>query len=130
MIRFCGLRVKAAVVAPVVVCFLLVSGCSASLSQIRENEPYRIVNSTKAPQDLAKCIELEIRQSDIGSFFVVALEERPDRNYRITLTQAGWSAWADILVQPSDSGAKVEFRRKGWFYFQSAVLEIIDQCAK
>lgn len=114
----------------VLVVFLLLSGCSASLSQIRENEPYHIVTSTKAPQGLAKCIELEARQSGIGSFFVVSLEERPDKTYRITLTQAGWSSWADILIKPTDSGTVVEFRRKGWFYYQSEVLEIIERCAQ
>jgi hypothetical protein len=123
-----------AVMATMVIFFL--SGCSSSLSQIRENEPYRILTSTKSPQGLAKCIEMKIRAETGGGWYgqpvvAVALEEHPNHNYRIGVTLPGVSAIADILVKPTDSGSVVEYRKREWGAGdQSQWLEIIERCAQ
>ena len=124
----CWFGAKMAVVA--VMMILLVSGCSTPLSQIRENEPYHTLTSTKSPRGLAKCIELEARQSQIGAQFAVALEEYPNETYRVAITLPAYTAMADILVKPTNSGSVVEFRKKGWFYLQTQILEIIERSAK
>ena len=108
------------------------SGCAATLSEIRTKEPSYIISSTKTPQELSKCIEFKMR-AELGSAFVVALEEYPINTYRIPLTYPGVSAIADILVKPMDSGSVVEFRLKDW-YLKGTIVpqmeEIIERCAK
>lgn len=127
-----GFGVKPVVVIMVV---LLLSGCTYSLSQIRENEPYRTLTSNKSPQELAKCIEIKIRAETGNTWYAagplaVALEEHPNNTYRIALTFPAYTAVADILVKPKDSGAVLEFRRHHWWAGQSEVLEIIERCAQ
>ena len=107
---------------------LLSSGCSYSLSEIREFKPYYTLTSTKPPQDLAKCIELKMRARRNAD--VVNLEEYPDKTYRVTLTIPAHTAIADILVKPSDSGSVVEFRRRGYLHPQSELQEVMERCAK
>jgi hypothetical protein len=128
-----GLWVNAMVVA--LVGAILSSGCNYSLSQIRENEPYRTLTSTKSTQELAKCIELKIRAETGGEWpgqppTTVVLEEHPNNVYRVALTFPNYTAVADILVKPSDSGAIVEYRRHHWWAGQNQLLEVIERCAK
>lgn len=123
-----GMGAKTAVA--LVVGFLL-SGCLATVSEIRGKEPSRTITSTKTPQELSKCIEFAIREKH-GGPWIVNREEYPNNVYRVVLT-ATMSAIADILVKPTDGGSVVEFRQAygesgdyGWYQ----ILEFIERCAK
>ena len=127
-----GFGVKPVVAIMVV---LLLSGCSYSLSQIRENEPYQTLTSGKPPKELGKCIELTIRAETGGRWLgqpitSIVLEEYPNNVYRVALTFPGYTAVADILVKSTDSGTVVEYRRHHWWAGQTQVLEIIERCAQ
>lgn len=132
------MKVKAAVVALVVA--LLSSGCASTLSGVRGNEPYCTLTSSKAPKELAKCIEFKMR-AELGGGLIVNLEDYPNKTYRVALQQAAdrslplgiaSSALTDILVKPTDSGSVVEVRKWDWssVTFQSKILEMIERCAK
>ena len=112
---------------------LLLCSC-ASLSEIRQREPYRTLTSSKAPKELAKCIELNAR-SEIGTRFnepvySVVLEEHPDQTYHVALTAPPTTAIADVHIKPSESGSTVECRTLGAWLFKGHLWEIIERCGK
>ena len=110
------MKVQRAEVIVVVMLALLMWGCGVSLSQIRQDEPYRTFTSTKHPKEVAKCIEYKIREEEGARWYeskttgTVALEEYPDQSYRIAITIPPYSAIADLLVKPSGRGSVVDYR--------------------
>ena len=116
---------------------LLIGGCTRSLSQIRQYEPYRTFTSNKPPREVAKCIELKIREQKGVRWYKekslnVSLEEHPDQSYRIAITVPP-SAIADILVKPSRNGVVVEYRKHpavGWNFAEERWFDYIEECAR
>lgn len=123
------MRIKMKVVVVLVSC-LLSSGCSYPLSQLRTKEPYRTLISTKSPKDLAKCLDFKLRQSDMGSVSIVALEEYPTNTYHVPLIFRD-VAYVDFLVKPMEGGSVVEFRKLGSLKADLPEIEkILEQCMK
>jgi hypothetical protein len=117
--------VSKAVVAVMVA--ILLSGCNATLPEIRAKEPSYTLTSIKPPQELSKCIEFKMREW--WGRLIVNREEHENNTYRVVLSD-NMVVFADILVKPKDNGSMVEFRRRGAPVNQSDWLEIIERCAK
>ncbi len=75
-------------------------GCVATQSEIRTNEPYFTLTSTKPSKGLAKCIEQKMA-AEAGAAFIVNFEEYPDGTCRVPLIALPNFAIADILVKPT-----------------------------
>lgn len=122
--------VSKAVVAVMVA--ILLSGCNATLPEIRAKEPSYTLTSIKPPQELSKCIEFKMR-AELGGNLTVNREEYSNNIYRVALQDLRLErAVADILIKPTDSGSFVEVRKYDWTYapFLSKLLEKLEQCAK
>ena len=113
-----------------VVMALLSSGCAYSLSEIRTSETSHSLASNKAPQKIAKCIELKTRAKLSITDFVVVLEEHPNNTYCIVITMPNHVYVVDIIVKPTDGGSVVEFRKRGWWSNKTEMIEIAERCAK
>jgi uncharacterized protein YceK len=113
-----------------VVVALLSSGCASSLSEIRASETSHTLASNKAPQEIAKCIELKMRAKLPFTAFVVVLEEHTDNTYCVVITAPGYVYVVDIIVKPTDGGSVVEFRKQGWWSNKTEMIEIAERCAK
>jgi hypothetical protein len=128
------MKVQWAKVIMVMVLASLIGGCTYSLAQIREYEPYKTFTSNKPPKEVAKCIEYKIREDKGASWYEakglpVVLEEYPDQSYRVSISIHD-SAMADILVKPSGNGSIVEYRRVGSHLKQERWLANIYECVK
>ena len=113
---------------------LLIGGCASSISQIRQNEPYLTLTSTKPPNEVAKRIDFRGR-AETGSTVwrvnpTIALEEHPDQTYHVVLTVPPVGGLADIVIKPSGSGSLVEYRRGHWWNGEKQFLEIVEQCIR
>ena len=106
-------------VVALAVCLCL-SGCSYTLSDIRKYEPYQTITSSKPPLELAKCIEIKIREQTERYWCeaapAISFEEYPNNTYRVVLLVPPPGARGDILVKPMSMGTVVESGRiqRGW----------------
>jgi hypothetical protein len=119
---------------------LLLGGCSAPVSQLRQNEAHLTLSSINHPKEVARCIELRTRAEMGGTsrllwkpwqpLYYVTLEEHPDNTYHVVLTVPSGAGLEDILVKPSGSGSVIECRRVSGWSGEEHVLEIVEQCVR
>lgn len=120
-------------------CFLLsITGCIASLSNIRQSEPAYILHSNKAPEKLANCIAYE-SQAAIDSwnrFWDPAKITENDGAYKMLITLSGGlfvsfsKPMAELIISPDDStGSNIECRTYSYWGGKEKFWDLVKHCA-
>ena len=128
--RLWGMGSKVAVVVLVVVCF---SGCAATLTDIRNSHPSRMMFSSLPPQKVANCVVSDAmgEASGDGYWVLVTIVER-EGIYNLTVFDRGGPS-GELLVKPDGKGGSlIEYRSLVKIEIGGAVREFwkhVEKCA-